>query len=45
MLFKFEKFWQTLAIIMSSWIVYGIWNFEFAIVTILAWILAIQLQK
>jgi hypothetical protein len=28
MLFSFNKFWKTLCLIMASWVVYGIFNFE-----------------
>tara|TARA_R100000315_G_C5228874_1_gene139820 strand:+ start:1131 stop:1268 length:138 start_codon:yes stop_codon:yes gene_type:complete len=45
MLFNFGKFWQTIAIILSSWIVYGIWDFEFATVTLLALIFASKLNN
>jgi hypothetical protein len=45
MLFRFGIFWQTFAIVVGSWIFYGIWDFEFAVVTLLAWILALKLQN
>jgi len=45
MLFKFETFWQTVAIVLGSWIFFGIWDFEFATVTLLALILALKLQN
>jgi hypothetical protein len=45
MLFKFETFWQTGAIVLGSWIFFGIWDFEFATVTLLALILALKLQN
>jgi len=45
MLFKFGTFWQTIGIIIGSWIMYGIFDFEFAAVTLLAWILALNLKK
>ena len=35
MLFEFSKFWKTLAIVMSSWIIYGLWGFEFTAITCL----------
>jgi hypothetical protein len=44
MLFKFGTFWQILAIIVGSWVLYGIWDFEFTAITLLAWILALKLQ-
>jgi len=45
MLFKFGTFWKTIALIGGSWIFYGIWDFEFTIITLLALILAIKLHN
>jgi|TARA_B100000519_G_C13831357_1_gene245114 hypothetical protein len=45
MLFKFGTFWQTFAIVLVSWIFYGIWDFEFATITLLALILASKIQN
>ena len=45
MLFKFGIFWQTCAIVLGSWVFFGIWDFEFATVTLLALILALKLQN
>jgi hypothetical protein len=45
MLFKFEKFWKTTALIIGTWIFYGIWGFEFAVVTLLAAIFASNLKN
>ena len=45
MLFKFGKIWQTTAILIGSWILYGIWDFEFTAVTLLALIIALKLQN
>jgi hypothetical protein len=45
MLFKFETFWKTTAIVVGSWIFFGIWDFEFATITLLALILALKLQN
>ena len=45
MLFKFGTFWQTIGVILGSWIIYGIWDFEFAVVTLLAGILTLNLQN
>jgi hypothetical protein len=36
MLFKFDKFWKTLLIVISSWLFYAIWDFELTTVTLLA---------
>ena len=45
MLFKYETFWQTIAIVVGSWVFYGIWDFEFTTITLLALILALKLQN
>jgi len=45
MLFKFGIFWQTTAMVVGSWIFFGIWDFEFTAITLLAWILALKLQN
>tara|TARA_R100000008_G_C3501515_1_gene123962 strand:+ start:90 stop:230 length:141 start_codon:yes stop_codon:yes gene_type:complete len=44
MLFKFENFWKSIAIVVGSWIFFGIWDFEFATITLLALIFAKQLR-
>tara|TARA_R100000008_G_C3553315_1_gene151728 strand:+ start:193 stop:345 length:153 start_codon:yes stop_codon:yes gene_type:complete len=36
MLFKFGAFWKFMAIIFSSWIFYGVFGFEFTVITLLA---------
>ena len=40
MLFKFGKFWQTLSLILGSWIFYAIWGFEMTTITLLALLVA-----
>jgi|TARA_R100000008_G_scaffold79504_1_gene61204 hypothetical protein len=40
MLFKFGKFWKTTTFVIGSWLVYGLWGYEFAMITILSLILA-----
>ena len=44
MLFKFGKFWKMLSLVIGSWIFYGIFNFEFAVVTLLSLIIAVHLN-
>ena len=44
MLFKFENFWKTVTIVVGSWILFGIWDFEFAAITLLSLIFAKQLR-
>tara|TARA_R100000008_G_scaffold84698_1_gene72777 strand:- start:3447 stop:3587 length:141 start_codon:yes stop_codon:yes gene_type:complete len=36
MLFKFDKFWKTLLMVISSWVFFAIWGFELTTVTLLA---------
>ena len=45
MLFKFGTFWKSLTIIVSSWVFYGIFGFEFTAITLLAAILAVNLKE
>ena len=45
MLFKFGTFWKTIALVLGSWVFYGIWDFEFTTITLLALILAIKLHN
>ncbi len=44
MLFTYNKFWQTLLIVLGSWLVYGVWGFEFGVVTLLALILSASIR-
>ena len=44
MLFEFNKFWKILAILASSWIVYGIWGYELTMVTLVALMLNKQMH-
>jgi len=36
MLFKFNLLWQLVLSLVASWILYGIFDFEFTVVTLLA---------
>ena len=45
MLFKFGKFWKTLSLILGSWIFYGIFNFEFTVITLLALIVSVHVKE
>ena len=42
MLFKFGKFWKSIAFVICAWAFYGVCGFEFATVTLLAIIVAIN---
>jgi len=44
MLFEFNKFWKVMAILTSTWVVYGIWGYELTAVTLLALIFSKQLH-
>ena len=45
MLFKFGKFWKTLSLVVGSWIFYGIFGFEFTVITFLAIITAFNVNE
>tara|TARA_R110002020_G_scaffold263910_1_gene478641 strand:+ start:2920 stop:3063 length:144 start_codon:yes stop_codon:yes gene_type:complete len=45
MLFRFGTFWKTLGVVITSWIMYGIFDFEFTAVTFLALILAMHMKN
>jgi hypothetical protein len=45
MLFTFGYFWKTLLTVLGAWILYGLLGFEFAVITILALILAMQYKN
>ena len=45
MLFKFGTFWKTIALVLGAWVFYGIWDFEFTTITLLAAILATNLKS
>ena len=45
MLFEFGHVWKFLLLVVLSWISYGIWGFEFTIITLLACILAFLIKK
>jgi hypothetical protein len=36
MLFKFGKFWKSISFIIGAWIIYGLFDFEFTVITLLA---------
>jgi hypothetical protein len=36
MLFQFGKFWKTILFLLFSWLIYVFFDYEFALVTILA---------
>ncbi len=45
MLFRFGFFWLILFVLISSWVVYVLWGFEFTIVTLVALIVAILINN
>ena len=44
MLFTFNRFWKTLLCTMAAWISYGVWGYEFTVVSLLALILCSKLS-
>jgi len=44
MLFKFDQFWKTTSLVIGSWIVYGLCDYEFTVVTLLAILLSFILK-
>tara|TARA_R110000824_G_scaffold137914_1_gene302625 strand:- start:1898 stop:2038 length:141 start_codon:yes stop_codon:yes gene_type:complete len=45
MLFKFNLFWQLAISLVASWVLYGIFDFEFAVVTLLAIIVVFMARR
>jgi len=45
MFFEFGFFWKSVLLMILSWVAFGIWGFEFAVVTLLTAILAATLKK
>ena len=43
MLLTYNKFWKTIGVLLGTWIVYGMWGFEFTVVTLLALLCAMHL--
>jgi uncharacterized membrane protein len=45
MLFEFSFFWKLILLMIVSWIFFGIWGFEFTVVSLLTAILATIAKK
>ncbi len=45
MLFSFDKFWKTIILLIITWICYGIWGYEFCVITLLAILITTQFEK
>jgi hypothetical protein len=45
MLFTFNKFWKSIILVILTWICYGIWGYEFCVVTLLAVLISTQFDK
>tara|TARA_R110002020_G_scaffold261689_1_gene476033 strand:- start:573 stop:722 length:150 start_codon:yes stop_codon:yes gene_type:complete len=45
MLFEFGFFWKLTLLMILSWVSFGIWGFEFTVVTLLTGILAALIKK
>tara|TARA_B100000131_G_scaffold23237_1_gene22336 strand:- start:191 stop:343 length:153 start_codon:yes stop_codon:yes gene_type:complete len=44
MLFSFNYFWKLLLMLLGSWLFYGLWGFEFTIITQLSVLTAFYLK-
>lgn len=44
MLFSFNYFWKALLVIVGSWLFYGLWGFEFTVVTQIALLVAFHFK-
>ena len=44
MLFTFNYFWKALLVLIASWVFYGIWGFEFSVITLLTTMLIVQMK-
>ena len=44
MLFKFNKFWKTISILLGGWAFYGLCGYEMTVVTLLCLFLAVFLK-
>ena len=45
MLFTFNKFWKTLALVVGSWVTYGLWGYELTAITLLTLLLATNIPN
>ncbi len=45
MFFEFSLFWKIVLLMLLSWVSFGIWGFEFTVVTLLTAILGMTLKK
>ena len=45
MLFTYDPFWKMLTILLSSWVFYTVFDFEFTVITLLSLLLATAINK
>jgi len=45
MLFEFNNFWKSVLLLITTWIVFGLWGYEFTTITLLALLLSAQIIK
>jgi len=45
MLFSFDKFWKTIGLLVATWIAYGIWGYEFCVITLLVLLISVNFEK
>jgi len=43
MLFEFNRFWKFVLTIVGAWALYGLFGYEFSVVTLLGFVLALKL--
>ena len=45
MLFEFNNFWKSVLLLIGTWMVFGLWGYEFTTITLLALLLGAQIIK
>tara|TARA_R110000824_G_scaffold5210_1_gene24210 strand:+ start:625 stop:762 length:138 start_codon:yes stop_codon:yes gene_type:complete len=45
MLFEFNNFWKSVLLLIGTWMVFGLWGYEFTTITLLALLLGTQIIK
>jgi len=44
-LFEYGKFWQSITVLLASWVLYGFFGFEFTCITLLSVIVCFKLNE
>jgi len=45
MLFTFNEFWKSIILLIITWICYGIWGYEFCVITLLSILISTQFDN